>query len=505
MEFKSVHYTIDSLLQKVRTSKMALPDFQRDFVWNPARVVELLDSVARQWPIGSLLLLKGPQTFAIREINSGPVVSGDDLDIYILDGQQRLTSLYHAISDVSDICYYIKFDPLLNNEDDYIAWEKRERFLRNYPTIESRANSRVALVKDIWDQENFYTWLENIQESSLRIKIVSAKEKRLAGLQSKVYKMFATELDKEIELEALARIFETLNRTGVRLNAVDLMVASLYPSGFKLRDEWDRAKDSYDILNQINPDPIEILKLIALLVRVRYGKNSSAGVRQGDLLNIRRELISNTWNEALELYCSALEFTSKNLGVINEDLVPSWSMILGVAGWLNTPNYNPIQIKKWWVSRAFENHFAQAANTRIVTDFEAITTLGNTFELPYPENRDILLEPAKRNGLLTKAIGGLLVQRGVLDPNTGKELTGGQKISFRSIRDLKTTRISNDDPIYSIMIVSERTDKAFGKEYNLNDLTHPYALATQGFEEYMRDTGFWDSLITDTIFGGTRA
>ena len=65
MEFQAVQHTIDKLIQWIRSGRLALPDFQRDFVWNPGRVVELLDSVARQWPVGSLLLLSGPQPFGI--------------------------------------------------------------------------------------------------------------------------------------------------------------------------------------------------------------------------------------------------------------------------------------------------------------------------------------------------------------------------------------------------------------------------------------------------------
>lgn len=74
MDFQQQQYAIDVLVQRVRTGRLALPDFQREFVWNPSRVVELIDSVSRQWPIGSLLLLSGPQPFAIRPIDSGPAV-----------------------------------------------------------------------------------------------------------------------------------------------------------------------------------------------------------------------------------------------------------------------------------------------------------------------------------------------------------------------------------------------------------------------------------------------
>ena len=65
---------------------------------------------------------------------------------------------------------------------------------------------------------------------------------------------------KGIELEALARIFETINRTGMKLDAFDLMVSVLYPKGFHLRDRWDEAVLQFPVLAEMNTGGLEILK-----------------------------------------------------------------------------------------------------------------------------------------------------------------------------------------------------------------------------------------------------
>src|SRR5690606_29421208 len=161
--------------------------------------------------------------------------------------------------DVSDVCYYIDFRTLAADEDDYIRWEKRAVFERQYPTIEDRAGAGVALIRDIWELDVFYTWLSGIPDPGLQKAYVSLREQRLGGLRTKVYKVMAIELDQEIEIEALARIFETLNRTGVRLNAFDLMVAMLYPRGFHLRDKWQEALNENDFTNAFSVDAVEVL------------------------------------------------------------------------------------------------------------------------------------------------------------------------------------------------------------------------------------------------------
>lgn len=485
MDFQSSQYTIDFIIQRIRAGRLALPDFQREFVWNPARVVELLDSIARQWPIGSLLLLNGPQPFAFREIDSAPKITGKRLDAYILDGQQRITALYHAITDSSEICYYIDFDALANGDDGYIKWEKRNVFEKSYSTKELRAQSLIALVSEIWEFETFYEWLEHTPLSAEKSKIVNLRERKLGGLQSKVYKVMAIELEQEIDLEALARIFETLNRTGVKLNAFDLMVAALYPSGFHLRDEWDAALRATPILQKINPDALEVLKLLALLVRSTNGPKAAKGVRQGDLLAIDRDLIKDRWSDALGLYIKSLNYCSNNFGMISEDLVPSWSMILGVAGWLKGPYIDDKTISEWWVNRLFTQHYSQAANTRVVADFSYITD-GIFVKTPFSneEYATALKQPARRNGLLARGISALLVHAGAKDILTGEAIPP-TNVALRALsRSAGLRSVSSEDTMESIVVLSAESDRKLPRTIAISalDETALLALESQGIE-----------------------
>lgn len=473
MDFQQQSYTIDQLIQRVRTSRLALPDFQRDFVWNPSRVVELLDSVSRQWPIGSLLLLSGPQPFAIKSIESGPTINNGELDLYVLDGQQRLTSLYHAVADVSEYCYFIDFKALANNDDEYIGWEKRNSFQAKYPTIQERADSQIALITDIWDTQNFYKWLECLTDQQVRSTCVEYRETRLPGLHSKVYKVMAIVLDQTIALEALARIFETLNRTGVALTAFDLMVATLYPTGFKLRDKWEEAIDTKEAIARVLPDELEIIKLIALMVRGIDGKKVSKGVKQGDLLRLDKNKIRELWNEGTELYNESLKYCLNNFGVTSSDLVPSWGMILGVAAWLRFKPADQTAVRKWWFDRLFSQLFSQASNTRIISEFDALTNHKSGEEIwPTNQPRATMDLPAKANGVLMRGIGAILVKEGARDLLKDSPISECKRISFRAVQtDGQITRPKSSDPLNSIIIVSEETDKKFGKSYHLNELS----------------------------------
>jgi Protein of unknown function DUF262 len=506
MDFQQVQYTIDVLVQRIRTGRLALPDFQRDFVWNPARVVELLDSVSRQWPIGSLLLLSGPQPFAIRSVESGPKITDESLDLYILDGQQRITSLFHAVANVSEYCYYIDFDALLADSDEYVRWQKRKDFELAFPSLEARANAHVALIQDVWDLSAFYNWLGSIDDELVKNRCVLLREQKLPGLHAKVYKVMAIVLDQAIELEALARIFETLNRTGVALNAFDLMVATLYPSGFRLRDEWDRARDKYPLIQRFEPDELEILKLIALLLRVRFGRKVSRGVRQGDLLNLDRNKIKDTWAEAVALYSRSLEYCQEHLGVSCADMVPSWSMVLGVAAWIQFRPATPMQVRTWWNDRLLTQYYAQAANTRVVADFDAISS-GTAIESNLAEavRRFSLDTSSKANGLLMRGLASALVRTGALDLITGEELSRSARLAFRTIHtDGAVKRVASRDQLSSLIVVSEASDKKLGSTWYVGNLgsNGSDALRSQGIsiETFRRGQDFVEALLTaDTL------
>jgi hypothetical protein len=467
MEFQSTQHTIDRLILRIRTGRLGLPDFQRDFVWNPARVVELLDSVARQWPIGSLLLLSGPQKFGFRGIESGPALDpSDPLDTYVLDGQQRLTSLFHAIADVSDYCYFIDFKALASGGEEFVAWEKRSIFESKYPSLESRANSHIALVREVWENDLFFSWVEGVGDSAKQRDFVHLRERNLAGLQARVYKVMAIELDQDIRIEALARIFETLNRTGVRLSAFDLMVALLYPIGFRLRDEWECALAENPILSEFDTDPVEILKLCSLLIRHYKGRDMSRGVRQGDLLELDRQLIRDSWPDAVRLYSRSLREIHQRLGVKGAYMLPAPSMVLCIAAFLLRDGDLTRETEQWFWTASFKQAFSQAANTAVVSQFDDIFGQVSLRDMKVISRSTLVTgkESARKNGMAARGLAALLVARGAKDPISGIELKNEKIVASCALESGKVLSVVRKDTnLEDMLVCSVATEREIKK------------------------------------------
>jgi len=90
---------LKDLLVEAHSHTMALPDFQRDFVWEPGATQELIVSIANNYPAGSILRVRDAnRVFAAREFEGAPSLNGQKHTFLVLDGQQRLTSLYQASS-----------------------------------------------------------------------------------------------------------------------------------------------------------------------------------------------------------------------------------------------------------------------------------------------------------------------------------------------------------------------------------------------------------------------
>src|ERR1051325_4060456 len=109
---------LKDLLSEIHSRTMTLPDFQRDFVWEPGATQELIVSIANDYPAGSILRVRdAKRVFAAREFEGAPKLDGRIHTFLVLDGQQRLTSLYQAFFGVGEHRYYLNVRKLIEGAD----------------------------------------------------------------------------------------------------------------------------------------------------------------------------------------------------------------------------------------------------------------------------------------------------------------------------------------------------------------------------------------------------
>ena len=135
-EITPVSRKIDRLIPKIEEGDIKIPAFQRGFVWNQNQVLELLDSIYRDYPIGSILLWNSNERLKSTRNIGGFLIPDREPEYpvnYVLDGQQRLATIYGVFCrdrrkvpqsdryEVAPDIFEIYFD--LDDEEFVPEWE----------------------------------------------------------------------------------------------------------------------------------------------------------------------------------------------------------------------------------------------------------------------------------------------------------------------------------------------------------------------------------------------
>jgi hypothetical protein len=218
---------IDGLASRILTGDILLPKFQRNFVWDRPQIISLLDSVARGYPIGSVLLWQSSQELRsenrIADLEIKPPKSGYPVN-YLLDGQQRLSTICGAL-------HWYGSDPKSRWN---LAYDLRTQQFIHLDTLDDPPLHQIRLNK-MPDPSKYFgqmAALDSADKDELRMR-ADALFNRF-----KDYKVATVTLG-DMSIEDVAPIFERINSTGTPLTIVDLMRAATWSPEFDLIDTID--------------------------------------------------------------------------------------------------------------------------------------------------------------------------------------------------------------------------------------------------------------------------
>ena len=221
--FNQVNYTLGSLVEALALGQIALPDLQRPFVWKNAKVRDLFDSMYRGYPVGYLLFWQN--AFAPDSRTIGAEQKQKTASLLIVDGQQRLTSLYAVVrgvpvlrSDFTTEQISIAFSPLEERfEVADAAIRKDPSFIPSISAIWDPKSDIFALVDDYL--ERLGAARELSPEEHRKIKQAITKLHALT-----TFPLTALELSASLEDEEVAEVFVRINSKGTPLNQADFIL-----------------------------------------------------------------------------------------------------------------------------------------------------------------------------------------------------------------------------------------------------------------------------------------
>ncbi|MFA7564092.1 MAG: DUF262 domain-containing protein, partial [Candidatus Neomarinimicrobiota bacterium] len=215
--FKKVDYTLKKLIEDIDMGEIGLPDIQRPFVWSTTKVRDLFDSMYRGYPIGYLLFWENGYPGEHRTIGERPKQKVPRL--LIVDGQQRLTSLYAVIKRKPVI------DKNFHSTQIRIALHPmEEKFEVTNPAIEKDV-TWIADISEVWDPSTSTYAFTNayLQRLRGRRQITPNDEQRVAQAIDRLQKLIdypltALEISSSVDEDQVAMIFVRINSMGTPLN-----------------------------------------------------------------------------------------------------------------------------------------------------------------------------------------------------------------------------------------------------------------------------------------------
>lgn len=414
--------SLENILKDIEGNKVVLPEFQRDFVWEINKTYDLFDSLVKDIFVGAIIYGIPSFEIAVRDIDSRPkaakgkrraslqtrtitleeINKRQKLDKanfrLVLDGQQRITSIYRAIKGIDAVWFIAKNE----SELDTTPFEKvgLEELLYDFDGSQDSQKISIKL-SDVWLMD-----IDNLDDEDVRKKYFEntdyyktfcetpdfdgkAEFKKYRYLKKKITELFKQEkllsyylLD--MSLEKFVTFFERSNTRGVQLNFIDILAAKLYTGNFNLKvkiEEFQKQYPNYILIPEI------IVRTIA------YIKSSPKEINRNYILTeLKAEDFIYWWDKLCTYYKVSLDFLYENKFIISQDWMPYENMLIPLMIFLNElegsfHKMNQSQkefLSFWYFNSAFSLRYSGSSNERIIEDSTILTNIAKGKKITSP-------------------------------------------------------------------------------------------------------------------------
>ncbi len=393
--------TIRRLLQRITDGEIRIPAFQREFVWEPDRVQFLMDSIYKSFPIGTVLFWRTKEKL-LHDRELGPYVLPDPKKEYpieyVLDGQQRITSIFATFQS-----------ELMPNPNSDINW------LDIYFDLSSSADDQdsqfAALTAAQVTPDHFpLRALFNVTEFGKISREITdpEKQKKLDYLHAQFTEaVIPVETVETEDHSKIALIFERINRGGVPLDTYQLLSAWTWSGDFDLRAKFDELAAELDSFgfSDVKDDPDLLLKCCAAVVK--------GGSSAKSIIDLKGSEVRDQFPSFRNGVLGAIEFLRNDCGVKSLKIMPYRSMLIPLsrcfatekpAGFHPKAEQRSALVRWFWIS-CFSRRYSSSVDTAISQDIQAFDNLvkGDVAEL---QKRSTTVAPEffKENSFLLTSV-----------------------------------------------------------------------------------------------------
>lgn len=412
---------LGALLADVSRGNIKIPAFQRDYVWKDDQIMSLLDSIYHGYPVGSLLLWSTKIPLK-HERNVGGFAlpdTAEDFPVnYVLDGQQRLTTLFGVFNSDATTT-----DPELAARFDVSFVPETEQFV----------HSSVA---DPGKSINLRSILDTTRLLPEMGRFGTPEQKTIATLTErfKDYE-FPVVTIRDRSNQEVCRVFQRINSSGTSLSTLELLSAWTWSDDFNLINEINALLDKLEDCNYGELSEELVLRCLSAVVLGKIDADELVDVAPAALIDGMTKLKQATF--------ATVDFLEKELRIKNIVFVPFPIMFVPLVGFFSRklkPNAAQLTaLKRWFWHCAFTQKYKAGTNTAVLEDLrkmEQLATDSTVFDSVSAKiDPDLFRKTWRINSTVAKAAICLLAQKAPRSFLTGNLVDLGNAMSAYNARE----------------------------------------------------------------------
>jgi hypothetical protein len=376
------------LFADIDAGRTKLPMFQRDFVWDKSQTAKLIDSILKGFPVGTFILWKTRDRFRhFRELGNLKLPeppAGDSVQ-YVLDGQQRITSLYAVrkglritrdgrVIDYKDIC--IDLEANSGAEDEVVYAEA--------PEARQTISVHDLLSKDVTDFDAY--------GKAERRKIHEYRA-ALTGHDFSVIEI------PEYDIDTACEIFTRINTGGKELSLFEIMVAKTFDpdSGFDLEQKYrDLLEGDDEGSKSLTDASFETIPSITILQCV--SAHLKDGIRHGDILRLDRQAVIDCWPHVQETIFAAIDHMQSHLGVAVSRILPYPVLLVAFSNFFDRNKLKPANhdqtryLAEYFYRAGLSNRYTSGTAVKMLADLQKMKSIAQG-KRPSYKGEDLEITP----------------------------------------------------------------------------------------------------------------
>jgi len=357
------------LISEIETGQVKIPQFQRKFVWGIKASAKLLDSIIKGYPIGTFIYWRTNERLrVIRDLGNITLLEPKEGEYinYVLDGQQRLTSLFAPLKGLQ-----------ITDEEGKIS-----DYSKMYVDLTAADDGEIIITDISGMEENTFIKVTDLMEGGLTMLASFPEEyhpileRYKEIIQSYTFSVINL---KNAPIDVATEVFTRLNVGGKALTLFEIMVAKTYDAvrEFDLSEKYDELKEELSNSQYDTIPSATVLQVVAILLEKDCTRKQ--------ILKLEKQKFIDIWDEAIDCIKRSVDFF-RSYGIAVSRILPYNALIVPFSYFFYLHKKNPTgKMKKrledyfWRASLGFR--YSSGVESKLAQDIEKIEKIIND-ELP---------------------------------------------------------------------------------------------------------------------------